>query len=250
MRLEREASAAGGRAQLVLGNHEIMNLTGELDYVASEDYAAYAAEESTDRARGGARSVSARRTRARPATTTRSRPISRAAIRRASSHSARRLRAAGASARGFAPTRSARARRHRLRARRPARGDRRQVGRRCERRIFRGAARLSRGLRRARRGRRAARGGRVRGAARDCRSLPRRPAARGYARGGVRSGRRRSASRAHGVGRVRCLGGVLVSRHRELQRADRARPALRVSSPRSMRSASSWATRRPRLRAC
>jgi hypothetical protein len=46
MRLEREASSAGGRAQLVLGNHEVMNLTGELDYVASEDYAAYAAEES------------------------------------------------------------------------------------------------------------------------------------------------------------------------------------------------------------
>ena len=46
MRLEREASAAGGRAQLVLGNHEVMNLTGELDYVSSEDYAAYAAEES------------------------------------------------------------------------------------------------------------------------------------------------------------------------------------------------------------
>ncbi|HUO66604.1 MAG TPA: metallophosphoesterase [Gammaproteobacteria bacterium] len=46
MRLEREASAAGGRAQLVLGNHEIMNLTGELDYVAGDDYAAYAADES------------------------------------------------------------------------------------------------------------------------------------------------------------------------------------------------------------
>ena len=46
MRLEGEASAAGGRAQLVLGNHEVMNLTGELDYVASEDYAAYASEES------------------------------------------------------------------------------------------------------------------------------------------------------------------------------------------------------------
>ncbi len=46
MRLEGEASAAGGRAQLVLGNHEVMNLTGELDYVTSEDYAAYAAEES------------------------------------------------------------------------------------------------------------------------------------------------------------------------------------------------------------
>jgi hypothetical protein len=56
MRLEAEAKAAGGRAQLVLGNHEIMNLTGELDYVASDDYAAYAAEESaTERAAALAR---------------------------------------------------------------------------------------------------------------------------------------------------------------------------------------------------
>jgi hypothetical protein len=56
MRLEGEASAAGGRAQLVLGNHEVMNLTGELDYVTSEDYAAYAAEESaTERAAALAR---------------------------------------------------------------------------------------------------------------------------------------------------------------------------------------------------
>jgi calcineurin-like phosphoesterase family protein len=61
MRLEREAGAAGGRAQLVLGNHEIMNLTGELDYVASEDYAAYAADESaTERAAALARFRAAR----------------------------------------------------------------------------------------------------------------------------------------------------------------------------------------------
>jgi hypothetical protein len=61
MRLEREATAAGGRAQLVLGNHEIMNLTGELDYVAREDYAAYAAEESaTQRAAALARFRAAR----------------------------------------------------------------------------------------------------------------------------------------------------------------------------------------------
>jgi hypothetical protein len=46
MRLEAEASAAGGRAQLVLGNHEVMNLTGALDYVTAEDYAAYAGDES------------------------------------------------------------------------------------------------------------------------------------------------------------------------------------------------------------
>ena len=46
MRLETEARAAGGRAQLVLGNHEVMNLTGALDYVTAEDYAAYAADET------------------------------------------------------------------------------------------------------------------------------------------------------------------------------------------------------------
>ena len=46
MRLEGEARAAGGRAQLVLGNHEVMNLTGALEYVAPEDYAAYAADEA------------------------------------------------------------------------------------------------------------------------------------------------------------------------------------------------------------
>jgi len=46
MRLEAEARAAGGRAQLVLGNHEVMNLTGDLRYVTREDYAAYAADES------------------------------------------------------------------------------------------------------------------------------------------------------------------------------------------------------------
>ena len=34
------------RAQLVLGNHEVMNLVGELGYVSADDFAAYAAEES------------------------------------------------------------------------------------------------------------------------------------------------------------------------------------------------------------
>ena len=46
MRLESAAAAAGGRAQLVLGNHEVMNLIGELGYVSAEDFAAYTAEES------------------------------------------------------------------------------------------------------------------------------------------------------------------------------------------------------------
>lgn len=61
MRLEAEASAAGGRAQLVLGNHEVMNLTGALDYVTPEDYAAYAAEEpAAERAAALARFRAAR----------------------------------------------------------------------------------------------------------------------------------------------------------------------------------------------
>jgi hypothetical protein len=52
MRLEAESRAAGGRAQLVLGNHEVMNLTGELDYVTAEDYAAYASDESAAERKG------------------------------------------------------------------------------------------------------------------------------------------------------------------------------------------------------
>jgi hypothetical protein len=45
MRLESEAAAAGGRVHVLLGNHELMNLTGDLRYVAPADYAAFAAEE-------------------------------------------------------------------------------------------------------------------------------------------------------------------------------------------------------------
>lgn len=45
MRLESEAPAAGGRVHVLLGNHELMNLIGDLRYVAPGDYAAFAAEE-------------------------------------------------------------------------------------------------------------------------------------------------------------------------------------------------------------
>jgi hypothetical protein len=45
MRLETEAAAAGGSMQLVLGNHEIMNLTGDLRYVSAAEYAAFAPDE-------------------------------------------------------------------------------------------------------------------------------------------------------------------------------------------------------------
>ena len=45
MRLETEAEAAGGRVHLLLGNHEVMNLVGDLRYVALEEYAAFAEDE-------------------------------------------------------------------------------------------------------------------------------------------------------------------------------------------------------------
>jgi hypothetical protein len=46
MRLEEEAAATGGRVHVVLGNHEAMNLLGDLRYVAPADYAAFAADET------------------------------------------------------------------------------------------------------------------------------------------------------------------------------------------------------------
>lgn len=41
MRLEKEARRRGGRVHLLLGNHEVMNLNGDLRYVADAEYAAY-----------------------------------------------------------------------------------------------------------------------------------------------------------------------------------------------------------------
>ena len=45
MRLEREARDAGGALHLVLGNHEVMNIAGDLRYVSGAEYAAYAGSE-------------------------------------------------------------------------------------------------------------------------------------------------------------------------------------------------------------
>lgn len=46
MRLEREAPVAGGRVHQLLGNHEVMNLNGDLRYVSDEEYAAFLDVES------------------------------------------------------------------------------------------------------------------------------------------------------------------------------------------------------------
>jgi hypothetical protein len=45
MRLEGEALAAGGAVHVVLGNHEVMNIAGDLRYVAAGEYAAFAGPE-------------------------------------------------------------------------------------------------------------------------------------------------------------------------------------------------------------
>jgi hypothetical protein len=47
MRLQGEAQAAGGRMHVVLGNHEAMNLLGDLRYVEPGEFAAYSDLEST-----------------------------------------------------------------------------------------------------------------------------------------------------------------------------------------------------------
>jgi hypothetical protein len=46
MRLQSEAQAAGGQLHVVLGNHEAMNLLGDLRYVDTTEFAAYADLES------------------------------------------------------------------------------------------------------------------------------------------------------------------------------------------------------------
>ena len=46
MRLEGEASKAGGRVHALLGNHEVMNMMGLLQYVNPEEYASYRTPDS------------------------------------------------------------------------------------------------------------------------------------------------------------------------------------------------------------
>ena len=48
MRLESQAPESGGKVLLTLGNHEVMNLVGDLRYVSAGEYAAFAGEESAE----------------------------------------------------------------------------------------------------------------------------------------------------------------------------------------------------------
>jgi hypothetical protein len=48
MQLQGEAAQAGGEAELVLGNHEVMNLLGDLRYVSAAELEAYRADERPD----------------------------------------------------------------------------------------------------------------------------------------------------------------------------------------------------------
>ncbi len=49
MELEKKAPKAGGRVLVLLGNHEMMNLTGDLRYVTPEIYATFADDKSEER---------------------------------------------------------------------------------------------------------------------------------------------------------------------------------------------------------
>jgi Calcineurin-like phosphoesterase len=49
MRLQKEAARANGQLIAMVGNHEAMNLTGDLRYVSAADYAAYADSRSASR---------------------------------------------------------------------------------------------------------------------------------------------------------------------------------------------------------
>ncbi|MFN0023213.1 MAG: metallophosphoesterase [Parvularculaceae bacterium] len=46
MKLEKQAARKGGRVEALIGNHEAMNVTGDLRYVTPEEYAAFATAKS------------------------------------------------------------------------------------------------------------------------------------------------------------------------------------------------------------
>jgi len=46
MKLDTQADRAGGAVHMVLGNHEVMVMTGDLRYVSAAEYAAFAGDET------------------------------------------------------------------------------------------------------------------------------------------------------------------------------------------------------------
>jgi hypothetical protein len=48
MRLEKEARKAGGRVHALLGNHEVMNMQGDLRFVSAEEYEAFRTRDSEE----------------------------------------------------------------------------------------------------------------------------------------------------------------------------------------------------------
>ena len=48
MRIEGEAQAAGGYVHVLIGNHESMNMTGDMRYVSKSEYAAFAGDETRE----------------------------------------------------------------------------------------------------------------------------------------------------------------------------------------------------------
>lgn len=68
MRLEREAAAVGGKVQMLLGNHELMTLSGDLHDASAGEFAAFAADETAaERAAAKARYLQHARTGTTPA---------------------------------------------------------------------------------------------------------------------------------------------------------------------------------------
>ncbi|KFE64880.1 metallophosphoesterase [Hyalangium minutum] len=61
MRLEQEALAAGGRVHALLGNHEVMNMLGDIRYVAPEELASYADQSPSPDAPGAPRGLAGHR---------------------------------------------------------------------------------------------------------------------------------------------------------------------------------------------
>jgi hypothetical protein len=57
MRLSKEAEAAGGSAVMILGNHEVMTICGDLRYTTREEFTAFAGEERPELRDGRKREV-------------------------------------------------------------------------------------------------------------------------------------------------------------------------------------------------